>query len=61
LRSNVKEFRDEFEQHVREGACPFDGEHKEFAGARASGTGLGEAGIAPQPSAGVPVDEDDGS
>ena len=31
LRSNVKLFREEFEQHVAEGACPFEGEHKAVA------------------------------
>ena len=31
LRSNVKLFREEFEQHVAEGACPFEGEHKAYA------------------------------
>lgn len=38
LRSNVKLFRDEFEQHVIEGRCPFDGHPQEahiaVAGAR---------------------------
>ena len=31
LRSNVKLFREEFEQHVADGACPFEGEHKAVA------------------------------
>ena len=56
LRSNVKLFRDEFEQHVTEGRCPFDGEHLAYAGAR--GTGPGEAGIGPQPSSGIDFDGD---
>ena len=34
LRSNVKLFRDEFEQHVTEGRCPFEGEHKTLVGGR---------------------------
>lgn len=37
LRSNVKLFRDEFERHVADGACPFDdelGRHKELVGMR---------------------------
>jgi NADH-quinone oxidoreductase subunit F len=37
LRSNVKLFRDEFEQHVIDGRCPYEdehGEHKELVGAR---------------------------
>ena len=34
LRSNVKLFRDEFEQHVSDGRCPFEGEHKTLVGGR---------------------------
>ncbi len=34
LRSNVKLFRDEFEQHVIDGRCPFEGEHRTLVGAR---------------------------
>jgi NADH-quinone oxidoreductase subunit F len=34
LRSNVKLFREEFEQHVAEGGCPFRGEHRNLVGAR---------------------------
>jgi len=34
LRSNVKLFRDEFEQHVALQACPFEGEHRTLVGAR---------------------------
>jgi NADH-quinone oxidoreductase subunit F len=34
LRSNVKLFRDEFEQHVVDGRCPFEGEHKILVGGR---------------------------
>lgn len=34
LRSNVKLFRDEFEQHVTGRGCPFSGEFKGLAGAR---------------------------
>jgi NADH-quinone oxidoreductase subunit F len=34
LRSNVKLFRDEFEQHVIEGRCPFKGAHRTLVGAR---------------------------
>ncbi|CAN5539549.1 NADH-quinone oxidoreductase subunit NuoF [soil metagenome] len=34
LRSNVKLFREEFERHVDEGRCPFDGEHRAFPGPR---------------------------
>jgi NADH-quinone oxidoreductase subunit F len=37
LRSNVKLFRDEFEQHVIDGACPFEGDHKTLVGARDRG------------------------
>ena len=34
LRSNVKLFRDEFERHVTDGRCPFEGAHKMTVGAR---------------------------
>jgi len=34
LRSNVKLFREEFEQHVAEGRCPFRGEHRDLVGMR---------------------------
>jgi NADH-quinone oxidoreductase subunit F len=62
LRSNVKLFRDEFETHVNEGRCPFEGEHRMFVGARSGAadmiaTGLGESGVTPQPSSGIDVDE----
>jgi NADH-quinone oxidoreductase subunit F len=59
LRSNVKEFRAEFEQHVSMGACPFEGDHQEFAGIRSREIGAGEAGVMDQPAAAVPVDGDD--
>ena len=55
VRSNVKLFRAEFERHVEEGRCPFDGGHKMLVGARAPG--LGDEGVTPQPSAGIDVDE----
>jgi NADH-quinone oxidoreductase subunit F len=61
LRSNVKLFREEFERHVAERGCPFEGAHRSFAGPRASATGLGDAGIAPQPSAGIRSDHRDAS
>jgi NADH-quinone oxidoreductase subunit F len=54
LRSNVKLFRDEFEQHVALGRCPFEDEHRSLVGARSRGLGPGEAGIMPQPSSGTP-------
>ena len=60
LRSNVKLFREEFEQHVADGYCAFDGrhgKHKVLAGARARDTEPGEAGIASQPSAGIDADD----
>jgi NADH-quinone oxidoreductase subunit F len=68
LRSNVKLFREEFEQHVVDGRCPFEDQEKTLVGARTGGTahdehgglGLGEAGITPQPSAGISVDRDPG-
>ena len=56
LRSNVKLFREEFEQHVADGYCSFDGEHKVLVGARSRDTEPGEAGIASQPSAGIDAD-----
>jgi NADH-quinone oxidoreductase subunit F len=62
LRSNVKLFRDEFDAHVSESRCPFEpehGEHRVLVGARA--TGLGEAGVTPQPSAGISSDEWEGA
>jgi NADH-quinone oxidoreductase subunit F len=55
LRSNVKLFRDEFEEHVRIGRCPFEEEQMSLSGARA--VGLGDAGVTPQPSEGIPSDE----
>jgi NADH-quinone oxidoreductase subunit F len=58
LRSNVKLFREEFEQHVTDGRCPFEREHRTLVGARHGGTGLGEAGINPQPAAGIPSDDE---
>jgi len=58
LRSNVKLFREEFEAHVVDHACPFGDEHLLVAGRRRSGTGMGEAGVTPQPSAGIASDED---
>ncbi len=34
LRSNVKLFRSEFEQHVEQGGCPFEESHKSLVGTR---------------------------
>ncbi|MDQ3646066.1 MAG: NADH-quinone oxidoreductase subunit NuoF [Actinomycetota bacterium] len=56
LRSNVQLFLQEFEEHVSEGRCPFEGEHEQLVGARAPGVGLGAAGIGTQPSAGIAAD-----
>jgi NADH-quinone oxidoreductase subunit F len=61
LRSNVKVFRDEFEQHVADKKCPFGDAHRSFAGPRTRAAGLGEAGVTPQPSAGVATDAEDAS
>jgi NADH-quinone oxidoreductase subunit F len=61
LRSNVKLFRDEFEQHVSEGRCPFGDEHLAFAGPRTHAPGLGDAGVSPQPSAGIDSDSGEAS
>ncbi|HZA20728.1 MAG TPA: NADH-quinone oxidoreductase subunit NuoF, partial [Actinomycetota bacterium] len=55
LRSNVKIFRDEFQAHVDDGRCPFDGE-RELAGVGGRAAGLGDAGVSPQPSSGIDVD-----
>jgi NADH-quinone oxidoreductase subunit F len=62
LRSNVKLFRKEFETHVTEGRCPFEGEHRMFVGARSgaanmTATGPGETGVTPQPGSGIETDE----
>jgi NADH-quinone oxidoreductase subunit F len=56
LRSNVKLFREEFEQHVVDGQCPFDGEHKVLVGARTRET-PGDAGTFAQPAEGIDADE----
>ena len=61
LRSNVTLFREEFERHVVDGRCPFEGEHKELVGARSRGIGLGAAGIGDQPAAGIATDEWEGA
>ena len=58
LRSNVKLFREEFEAHVEQGACPFGDDHTELVGSRSGGTGAGESGISSQPAAGIPFDRD---
>ena len=58
LRSNVQLFRTEFERHVTEGRCPFEGELTTVSGSRAKQTGLGDAGVATQPSAGISSDEE---
>jgi NADH-quinone oxidoreductase subunit F len=58
LRSNVSLFREEFERHVTERGCPFEGELVGAPGARGRATGLGDAGISPQPSAGVAPDSE---
>jgi NADH-ubiquinone oxidoreductase-F iron-sulfur binding region len=68
LRSNVKLFREEFEQHVAEQGCPFDHENRTLVGAMSGGSvhrekggvGVGAAGIGPQPSAGIDVDTEGG-
>ena len=56
VRSNLKLFREDFERHIAEGRCPFEGEHRVLVGARASGAGPGDTGIGPQPSAGIDSD-----
>ena len=59
LRSNVKLFRDEFEEHVRLGRCPFEPDQRVLESVGA--TGLGAAGVTPQPSEGIPSDEWEGA
>jgi NADH-quinone oxidoreductase subunit F len=67
LRSNVKLFREEFEAHVADGHCPFDGRHRMLVGAVAGGSsdsaqaGPGSAGVTPQPSEGIEMDGRAGS
>jgi NADH-quinone oxidoreductase subunit F len=56
LRSNVKLFREEFEEHVSSGRCPFGDDHRTLVGARQSGIGMGEAGTASQPAEGIRSD-----
>jgi NADH-quinone oxidoreductase subunit F len=61
LRSNVKLFREEFEQHVALGRCPYEdeyGEHKVLVGARTREVGPGDAGVMPQPGSGVSSDDE---
>ena len=58
VRSNVKLFTEEFQAHVDEGRCPFDDDEAPV-GARAGGeVGLGQAGVMPQPGAGIWTDAD---
>lgn len=59
VRSNVKLFLEEFQQHVDEGRCPFEDDEEMLVGAhtgRYASAGLGEAGVTPQPSAGIAPD-----
>jgi NADH-quinone oxidoreductase subunit F len=56
VRSNIKLFHQDFERHIAEGRCPFEGEHRVLVGARATGVGPGDAGVGPQPSAGIDSD-----
>jgi NADH-quinone oxidoreductase subunit F len=58
LRSGVKTFRNEFEQHVIEGRCPFDNGDGVLVGARVGAAGLGESGIVSQPAAGIAADSE---
>jgi len=55
LRSNVKLFLHEFQEHVDLGRCPAEDQHKVLVGAR-RGVGLGDAGVGEQPSSGMGVD-----
>jgi NADH-quinone oxidoreductase subunit F len=70
IRSNVKLFREEFEAHVAEGRCTFDDREDMLVGAHTgrlsaaathSDTGLGAAGIKPQPSEGIIYDAPTGT
>ncbi len=60
FRSNVKLFREEFEEHVRRGGCPFDDDHGFYPGPRKRDEGLAAAGVMPQPGAGSPTDAGEG-
>jgi len=55
LRSNVKLFLHEFQEHVDLGRCPAEEEHKVLVGAR-RGVGLGDAGVGEQPASGMGID-----
>ncbi len=52
LRSAVKLFREEFEAHVLNGRCPFDGDHRMLVGARA--TASMDDGVTPDDGSGMP-------
>ncbi|HEU4480803.1 MAG TPA: NADH-quinone oxidoreductase subunit NuoF [Actinomycetota bacterium] len=56
VRSNVKLFTDEFQQHVDEGRCPFEHDEEMLVGAHTGRTGRGGAGVTPQPSSGIDAD-----
>ncbi|MEA2459944.1 MAG: NADH-quinone oxidoreductase subunit [Actinomycetota bacterium] len=60
IRSNIKLFLEEFERHVTLGRCPADDHEEMLVGAHVGrssiGVGQGEAGVTPQPSAGIAVD-----
>jgi hypothetical protein len=56
----VKLFRDEFQQHVTEGRCPFEDEEAMLVGAH-TGRGLGDAGVMPQPGSGIGSDREGAS
>jgi NADH-quinone oxidoreductase subunit F len=60
VRSNLELFREEFQTHIDEGRCTFDTDHT-LVGARTGDTGLGEAGVTPQPSEGIGSDSETGS
>jgi len=58
VRSNIKSFRSDFEDHVAAGHCTYETDHRTLVGARAGATGLGDAGVTSQPSAGIGSDHD---
>ena len=64
VRSNLELFREDFEAHIEEGRCTYEPDGRALVGARVSGDeglGLGNAGVTPQPSAGIDADSEDRS
>jgi NADH-quinone oxidoreductase subunit F len=60
VRSNLELFREDFQAHIDEGRCTYETDHT-LVGARTGDTGLGDAGVTPQPSEGIGSDSETGS